>query len=466
MDDKQLVMAEKAKAGSLDVPYHCYLIDASWADVVFAFKESTYPSLGREKILQMIHKQWTRPENPNYVLPCLCVRSGFDLYLRVMKYPPGSEIIMSAISIPDMAVIIKHHGLRPVPIDVCAETLGPKVDVLESLITEKTVAVLVAHIYGKWFKMEDIIRISHLHKLHVLEDCAEGFHGLQNVGHPESDLAFFSFGVIKVSSAFGGGIVKIRDAKLYNSMREFHALYPMQSDSEYLKKVAKYALVLTVSNDMSEQMTKYTKQTLQALDIDYKQVFQQMLKGFPNEMINKIRHQPSTVLLYMVHRRVANFDIRTCEMTNKKSTYVKDRLPSCVGLIGTKAEIQNHWLFPILVHNPKEVCTELNKLGVDAFQGSTSLSVIEPSNGNNIINYLSDLITHYPKEAKFILDHVLYLPVHRQVPYHHLDRIILAMELVMNKLAYEKFCIPQFDSEQMFVKDSPSKKVPHKMSKL
>lgn len=30
------------------------------------------------------------------------VRSVLDLYLQVRKYPPGSEIIMTGINIPDM----------------------------------------------------------------------------------------------------------------------------------------------------------------------------------------------------------------------------------------------------------------------------------------------------------------------------------------------------------------------------
>ena len=66
----------------------------------------------RSKVINDISTCCTTKENPNYVLPCLSVRSGFDLYLKVMAFPPGSEVIMSAINIPDMVAVVKHHKLK------------------------------------------------------------------------------------------------------------------------------------------------------------------------------------------------------------------------------------------------------------------------------------------------------------------------------------------------------------------
>lgn len=48
------------------------------------------------------------------------------------------------------------------------------------------------------------------HGLLLWEDCAQVFTGLQGyLGHPASDAVFFSFGVIKRATAFGGGVVRI-----------------------------------------------------------------------------------------------------------------------------------------------------------------------------------------------------------------------------------------------------------------
>ena len=81
------------------------------------------------------------------VLVALSVISSFDLYFQVRgvrmieqarKYPPGSEVIMTGINIPDMVQIIKEHGLVPVPIDYDLETMNPKsFDDVKAAITDK-----------------------------------------------------------------------------------------------------------------------------------------------------------------------------------------------------------------------------------------------------------------------------------------------------------------------------------------
>ena len=66
----------------------------------------------RPKQLHQIRDLWLTRANPNPVLPCLSVRTGLDLYLQVKNFPPGSEIIMSAINIPDMVHVVHHHKLK------------------------------------------------------------------------------------------------------------------------------------------------------------------------------------------------------------------------------------------------------------------------------------------------------------------------------------------------------------------
>ena len=51
-------------------------------------------------------------------LACLTVRSAFDLYLRAQRWEAGSEIVFSALTVPDMPRIARHHGLCPVPLDI------------------------------------------------------------------------------------------------------------------------------------------------------------------------------------------------------------------------------------------------------------------------------------------------------------------------------------------------------------
>ena len=81
-------------------------------------------------------------------LVCLSVRSAWDLLLHVLAWPAGSEVIVSAITHPDMITILRVHGLVPVPVDVDLGTLAPSVTDLELVRTERTGAVLVVHLFG------------------------------------------------------------------------------------------------------------------------------------------------------------------------------------------------------------------------------------------------------------------------------------------------------------------------------
>jgi perosamine synthetase len=81
-------------------------------------------------------------------LVCLSVRSAWDLLLQVLAWPTGGEIIVSAITHPDMITILQTHGLRAVSVDLDLATLAPSVQDLERVCTARTRAVLVVHLSG------------------------------------------------------------------------------------------------------------------------------------------------------------------------------------------------------------------------------------------------------------------------------------------------------------------------------
>lgn len=150
---------------------------------------------------------------------------------------------MSAVNIPDMVRIVQFHKLRIVPLDITIDTTAPKIELLEQLVSSRTVAIVIAHIYGKWAPMDDVIRFANERNLYVIEDCAESFCGFDRLSHPQTDLALFSFGVIKFYTSFGGAIAKVRDEEIYRKMVALHETYRVQSQALYLQKLMKYVLV-------------------------------------------------------------------------------------------------------------------------------------------------------------------------------------------------------------------------------
>ncbi|XP_030851336.1 uncharacterized protein LOC115917963 [Strongylocentrotus purpuratus] len=358
------------------VPYGCLYIDASWSDILSAIPFSMEPGHHRSLIEYKLDRLWNHAHaTPTPILPCLSVRTAFDLYLSAKQYPRGSEMVFCAINIPDMARIVRHHGIKLVALDVDIETLVPKVDHLQSLITPKTVAILVAHLYGRWVDLEDIVAVAKEHRLDILEDCAEAFSGIQNHGHPAADVTFFSFGLIKTCTAFGGAIAVVRDQRLLAQMRTLYHSYPIRGRTVYLKKLIKYSFLMTLIN--SPFLVKHCTLLLNALGINHRDVIVNSIRGFPQGFFDSIRMRPSVTLLFMMYRRLKNFDVSSFKLGNIKGDIVSRRLPPGIQGVGQKADKQNYWLFPILVDNPERVMKELNARGVDAYRGATQLDLIE-----------------------------------------------------------------------------------------
>ena len=59
-------------------------------------------------------------------LACFSIRTALDAFLSVMNFPAGSEVIFTAINIPDMVSVVENHGLKVVPVDLDLDTLAPK----------------------------------------------------------------------------------------------------------------------------------------------------------------------------------------------------------------------------------------------------------------------------------------------------------------------------------------------------
>ena len=94
----------------------------------------------RNSILKTISSTWqnnddNEPTNKN-ILTCLSVRTAFDLFLQLQAFPPQSEILVSAITIPDMIFLIKAFDCIPVPIDLEQDTCAMKLDLLQKAITK------------------------------------------------------------------------------------------------------------------------------------------------------------------------------------------------------------------------------------------------------------------------------------------------------------------------------------------
>jgi len=163
-------------------------IDIGWSDLAAGAWACVQPGR-RQTETARLEERWSAAGD---AVACLSVRSGLDLLLATVDWPPGSEVLVSAITIRDMVRIVQHHGLVPVPVDLDMDALALTTAALERARSPRTRAVLVAHLFGSRMPLDEVARFARAHRLLLIEDCAQSFSGLDYRGSEKSDVSFFS----------------------------------------------------------------------------------------------------------------------------------------------------------------------------------------------------------------------------------------------------------------------------------
>lgn len=151
---------------------------------------------------------------------------ALDVALAALEIGPGDEVILPAFTIISCAAAIVRAGATPVVVDSTPDTWNMDVTRVEELITPRTRAIMVVHIYGLPVDMRPLMEIAARHDLRVIEDAAEA-HGLtcdgRNCGS-FGDISTFSFYPNKHVTTGEGGMIVTNDDTLANRCRDLRNL--------------------------------------------------------------------------------------------------------------------------------------------------------------------------------------------------------------------------------------------------
>lgn len=206
---------------------------------------SLYASEYEEAVLNVLKSGWyvLGPELEKFerafakylgVKHCIGMNSGTDaLILAIRALGIGSmnseaggsaddEVIVPAGTYIASVLGITENGAKPIYIDSDPNTYLMNVDLIESMITKNTKAILPVHLYGQTCDMDRIQEIACKYNLYILEDCAQS-HGSKwngKISGTMGTLAAFSFYPTKPLGAFGdAGAVVTNDDCLAEKIR-------------------------------------------------------------------------------------------------------------------------------------------------------------------------------------------------------------------------------------------------------
>lgn len=146
--------------------------------------------------------------------------------LEALGIKHGDEVLVQTLTNMASAFSVSYTGATPIPVDIEPDTWNINPALLESLITEKTKAIMVVHLFGHPVDMDPVIEIAKKHNLYVIEDCAEA-HGATYKGRKVGgigDIGCFSLYANKIVATGEGGLVTTNSKALADKVRELRSL--------------------------------------------------------------------------------------------------------------------------------------------------------------------------------------------------------------------------------------------------
>ena len=162
-----------------------------------------------------------------HVIPCANGTDALQIALMALDLQPGDEVITSDFTFAATVEVIGLLRLKPILVDVDADSFNINIDAIEKAITPKTKAIIPVHLFGQPSNMDAIMDIAQQHQIAVVEDTAQAIGAKYTFKNGETksagtigDIGTTSFFPSKNLGCFGdGGAIFTNDDEFAAKMR-------------------------------------------------------------------------------------------------------------------------------------------------------------------------------------------------------------------------------------------------------
>ncbi len=172
-----------------------------------------------------------------YVIATNTGTSALHIALLAAGVGPGDEVITPSFNYVADHQAIRMTGASVVMCDIRDDNLGIDCEKAESLITEKTKAILPLHFAGIPCDQKGVYDLAREHHLRVIEDCSHSFGTTidgKKIGS-YGDMACFSFDPVKIITSIDGGCVVVGDEKERERLQHLRLLGVNKDTTERYK---------------------------------------------------------------------------------------------------------------------------------------------------------------------------------------------------------------------------------------
>src|SRR2546423_6973949 len=144
------------------------------AGVTAALRSGTLTST-KGNFVKQLENRWAATLGVQYASACSHGTAAIHCAVAAIDPEPGDEIVTSPITDMGALTPILYQGAIPVFADVDPATCNMTAESIERVLSERTRAVIVTHLFGNPCDMTPIMNLCRPRGIIVIEDCAQAF---------------------------------------------------------------------------------------------------------------------------------------------------------------------------------------------------------------------------------------------------------------------------------------------------
>jgi dTDP-4-amino-4,6-dideoxygalactose transaminase len=158
--------------------------------------------------VQALEREWSAAFHVQHSVSMNSATSGLIAACKALNLGPCDEVVVTPYSMCISATAPLFCGATPVFADIDPETYNLTAETISAIISAKTAAIIVVHLFGQPADMDPILALAKEHNLKIIEDCAQA-PGATYKGKPVGsigDIGVFSLNQRKIITCGEGGV--------------------------------------------------------------------------------------------------------------------------------------------------------------------------------------------------------------------------------------------------------------------
>jgi len=183
--------------------------------------------------IETFEKKFSNFLNGGYCVSTTSGTTALQLGMSTLGISKNDEVIVPSLTFAGSINAIINCGAKPVICDVDLNTWTISLNIIKKLITKKTKAIMIVHIYGQPCKIDEIKKLCKSRNILLIEDCAEalGAKYKNRLVGLDGDCSCFSFFANKTITTGEGGMVVFPNKKIAEKAKILrnHGMSPIKN---------------------------------------------------------------------------------------------------------------------------------------------------------------------------------------------------------------------------------------------